>query len=63
MIRPLAPLVELLRQRSSRRLSDLEWYGSPGLLADDSGALTNDACVGDIGEPQLDEVAAPEFCV
>ena len=63
IIRPSAAEVEPLRQRVSRRLCDFEGYGSPGLLLDDSGALPNDVPVGDIGEAQLDEVAASEFCV
>ena len=63
IIRPSTAEVEPLRKRFPRWLCDFEGYGSPGLLLDDSGALSNDASVGDIGEPQLDEVAAPEFCV
>jgi len=52
-----------LRQRFSGRLRDFERNGSPGLLLNDCLALTNNASLGDIGEPQLDEVAAPELCV
>ena len=63
IIRPPTPEVEPLRQRFPRRLCDLERYASPGLLLDDCRALTNDASVGDIDEPQLNEVAAPELCV
>ena len=63
IIRPPASEVEPLRQGISRRLCDLERYGSPGLLLDDCGTLTNDASVGDIGKTQLNEVAASQFCV